>query len=130
MKTIQQFIKNWKNIKDKNITFSEDEWMEISSYEYLSEDFIEKYENKVDWARIFAFQALSIQFIYQYHRKGIYLNALKQHRRVRYEALDIRRYQTNFIISDKNYCLMFIVGLYYRLDIKNIPFNITFCQLL
>jgi len=44
-------------------SFSFELWSGISTYYFLSEEFIEKYSNQVDWRRICANQKLSEQFI-------------------------------------------------------------------
>jgi len=61
--TIEYFIKNWTNIKEEDISFTEDEWKEISAYKHLSEEFIEKYKDKVNWNYISIYQILSEGFI-------------------------------------------------------------------
>jgi len=66
---IEYFINNWQNIKAEDISFSIDEWIEISKYQYLSEDFIEKYKNEVYWGCISAYQSLSEDFIERYQDK-------------------------------------------------------------
>jgi len=66
---IKYFINNWKNIKEENISFTTNEWEEISSYQSLSEEFIEKYKNKVDWFYISKYQSLSEEFIEKHEDK-------------------------------------------------------------
>jgi len=66
---IEYFIKNWKNIEEEDISFSEDEWGKISIHRFLSEDFIERYKDKVDWDYISAYQKLSEEFIEKYENK-------------------------------------------------------------
>ena len=50
--------------KEENIT--DRHWGKISQYHYLSEDFMEKYQNKIDWWDIAKHQKLSINFIRKY----------------------------------------------------------------
>lgn len=57
-----------ENIATTN-ELSKDEWCEISSYQKLSEDFIEKYKDKVDWCHISYRQKLSENFIAKYKDK-------------------------------------------------------------
>lgn len=64
--TIEYFIKNWNNIKEEDINFTEEEWITISSYQYLSEAFIKKHKDKVNWGYISANQTLSEAFIEKY----------------------------------------------------------------
>jgi hypothetical protein len=64
--TIDYFMENWKNIDKKDIYFNEDDWFNISIHQTLSEEFIEKYEDRVDWIYISRFQNLSEQFIEKY----------------------------------------------------------------
>ena len=66
--TIKYFIKNWRNIKE-DIEFTEYEWIDISRHEYLEEEFIEKYQNKVDWYCVSKYQKLSEEFMKKYQNK-------------------------------------------------------------
>jgi len=66
---IKYFINNWKNIKEEDIYFSENEWIKISCYKYLAEEFIEKYKDKVNWGYISYYQNLSEEFIKKYQNK-------------------------------------------------------------
>ena len=67
--TIECFIKNWKNIKEEDIDFTVEEWKDISSYEYLPEEFMEKYQDKVYWNYISTDQNLSEEFMEKYKDK-------------------------------------------------------------
>ena len=67
--TIEYFLNNWTNIKEEDIDFTVEEWKDISSYEYLPEEFMEKYQDKVYWNYISAYQKLSEEFIEKYENK-------------------------------------------------------------
>ena len=51
---------------DENIDNFEVDWVYISVYQKLSEEFIEKYIDKVDWYYISKYQKLSEEFIEKY----------------------------------------------------------------
>jgi len=63
---IEYFIKKWENIDKKDINFSEEEWREISYYEYLSKEFIREFQDKVDWDWISKYQILSEEFMREF----------------------------------------------------------------
>jgi len=67
--TIEYFINNWKNIKEEDISFSKKKWKDISAYQYLSEEFIEKYKDKVNWRYVSIHQSLSEEFIEKHKDK-------------------------------------------------------------
>ena len=146
---IYYFIKNWKSIKEEDISFSKEEWEKISSYEYLLEDFIEKHENKVDWYYISYYQFLSEEFIDKYedkvnwylisecqspseefiykHKNNIsHSNCLNKYYRLRYEKY--KHSYTSFSIHTNNNYGIFIQWKDKGFNIKNIPTNIIFCQ--
>ena len=66
--TIEYFIENWRNIKE-DIEFTKEDWIDISEYQYLEEEFIEKYKDKVNWGCISYYQKLSESFIEKYQNK-------------------------------------------------------------
>ena len=51
------------------IEMYKDNWMKISGYQKLSEEFIERHKDKVDWIRISIFQKLSEEFIERHQDK-------------------------------------------------------------
>ena len=60
----KELIIYFENKYNKKINkFNDNEWYEISEFQYLSEKFIEKYENKVKWGYISRFQKLSEEFM-------------------------------------------------------------------
>jgi len=67
--TIEYFLNNWTNIKEEDIDFTVEEWKDISLYEYLPEEFMEKYQDKVYWNYISTDQNLSEEFIEKYEDK-------------------------------------------------------------
>ena len=52
-------------------------WAKISQHEYLTEDFIDKYCDKVDWWWISAIQILSSEFIEKYYKRVHWYNICK-----------------------------------------------------
>ena len=58
-----------KKFNKKINEFNYYEWVEISCFEYLTEEFIQKYENKVHWGCISINQKLSENFIEKYKNK-------------------------------------------------------------
>jgi len=84
---IKYFINNWKNIKEEDIYFSENEWIKISCYQYLSEVFIEKYEDKVDWYWISIHQSLSEEFIEE-HKDEVYWCEISIHQSLSEEFIE------------------------------------------
>jgi len=104
---IEYFIKNWKSIKEEDISFSEDEWIDISSYKYLSKEFINNYENKVDWDYISAYQKLSEEFMEKYEFK------LRWHYISKYQKLS-----EPFIEKYKNRVDWYLISRYQNLSEK------------
>jgi hypothetical protein len=82
-KTINQLSKNdWINISYYQI-LSEDfikefqdkiNWTCISEYQTLSEDFIREFQNKVNWSNISFYQTLSEDFIREFQDKVNWIN--------------------------------------------------------
>ena len=66
MNTKELIIYFEKKYNKKINKFNDTKWYEISEFQYLTEEFIEKYENKVDWIWISAYQKLSEKFIEKY----------------------------------------------------------------
>ena len=56
-------IKDIEKFFDENIDNFEVEWDNISQYQTLSEEFIEKHYDKVEWCNISEYQKLSEEFI-------------------------------------------------------------------
>ena len=67
--TIEYLLKNWENIDINNEELNNLNWKDISSYQILSEEFIDKYQNKIDWDYIAENKNLSPLL-----RKGYYIN--------------------------------------------------------
>ena len=63
---ILEEIPNIEKFFDENIDNFEVDWDYISVYQKLSEEFIEKYIDKVDWWYISKYQKLSEEFIEKY----------------------------------------------------------------
>ena len=93
--TIEYFRKNWKNIKEEDINFTEEEWLNISSYQYLSEDFIERYQDKVDWYSISYFQVLSEEFI-EKHKKRVYWSGISRYQSLSEEFIEKYKHLINW----------------------------------
>jgi len=71
--------KEWLDIlevkSEKEIdNISNTQWTDISQYQQLSEDFIEKFRNKVDWHNISEYQKLSEEFIEKFRNKVYWYN--------------------------------------------------------
>jgi hypothetical protein len=58
-----------KEIEENIIFFDDWDWVKISTYQYLTDNFIEKYSDKVDWDQISYFQYLSETFIRKHINK-------------------------------------------------------------
>ena len=66
----EELINYFEKKYNKNINkFFDNEWCEISQFQYLTEEFMDKYENKLDWFYISACQKLSEEFIEKYKNK-------------------------------------------------------------
>ena len=82
-KSVTNKIKIVKEVKDIEKFFDENignfdiNWVYISKYQKLSEEFIEKYNDKVDWSRISSNQKLSEEFIEKYYDKVDWWNISK-----------------------------------------------------
>ena len=59
-------IKDVEKFFDKNINNFKFDWNNISEYQKLSEEFIDKYIDKVNWSYISGYQKLSEEFIDKY----------------------------------------------------------------
>jgi hypothetical protein len=57
------------NIKRKLDKFGQHDWIMISKCQFLSEDFIEEFQNKISWAWISNKQKLSKNFIRKYQNR-------------------------------------------------------------
>ena len=62
-------IKDIEKFFDENINNFEVDWDDISEYQTLSEEFIEKYSDKVNWDDISEYQKLSEDFIEKHSDK-------------------------------------------------------------
>ena len=60
------FIYN-KNNEIDDFTENNFNWRDISRYQYLSESFIEKFQDKVDWFYITEYQVISEPFIEKFY---------------------------------------------------------------
>ena len=67
--TIYYLLENWENIDINDIELKNINWNNISQYQTLSEEFIEKFQNKVDWYWISHYQILSEEFIEKFQDK-------------------------------------------------------------
>ena len=66
----QESIIYFENKYNKKINhFNNYEWIEISKFKYLTEEFMEKYQNEIVWGCISEFQKLSEDFIEKYQNK-------------------------------------------------------------
>ncbi len=66
---VRQYKKEKDVNKNVNLLIKKDCWIFISMYQKLSEEFIEKYKDKVDWCWISLHQKLSEKFIEKYQDK-------------------------------------------------------------
>ena len=74
------------------------EWAEISQFKYLTEEFIEKYQNKVSWYWISRCQKLSGDFINKF-KNEINFNYLSKQNKINYLQYKVK----NNIISNEEY---------------------------
>ena len=74
------------------------EWIEISQFKYLTEEFMEKYKNKVNWLYISKYQNLSGEFIHKYKEKINFKHISKQNK-INYFQYQVK----NNIISNSEY---------------------------
>ena len=61
-----------EELENKINSFDEDDWYSISEYQSLSEEFIEKYSNKLNWYWISKRQSLSEKFIEKHSDKVVW----------------------------------------------------------
>jgi phosphoribosylanthranilate isomerase len=83
--------KNKKKIEDFNCY----EWNWISTFQKLSEDFIEKYQDKVDWNRISQYQNLSEQFIEKFQEK-VDWNYISRFQKLSEDFIEKNQYEVNW----------------------------------
>ena len=78
-----------KEIKENfGYDFAEMNWEQISQqYKYLSEDFIEKYADKIDWSAISICQKLSEDFIDK-HTNKVYWSAISIYQKLSEDFID------------------------------------------
>ena len=87
-----------KEYNKKTNDFNDNEWYKISYFEYLTEEFIEKYQNKVKWYSISYCQKLSGEFINKYKEK-INFDFLSKQNKINYLKYQIK----HNIMSNEEY---------------------------
>ena len=154
---IEYFLNNWKYMQEEDTTFSAHQWEYISQHKYLSEEFIEKYQDKVgwhvvsayqrlseefiekhkdkvDWYWIAGYQQLSVQFIFKYQSKisfNSFLGCLDRCLQIRLEKSTTKDGSHFLIYSHQNYAL--IIKMFEKnknINIQNTPSNILFSEVL
>ena len=119
-----------KEIKENfGYDFAEMNWEQISQqYKYLSEDFIEKYADKIDWNAISIYQKLSEDFIDK-HTNKVYWSAISRYQKLSEDFIDkhtdkvdwncISRYQKlseDFIDKHTNKVYWSAISIYQKLS--------------
>ena len=95
----KELISYFEKEYDKKINqFNNYEWYKISKFKYLTEEFIEKYKNKVNWVWISEHQKLSGEFIHKFKNRIVFQLISKQNK------INYLKYQVkNNIISNEEY---------------------------
>jgi len=91
-------------------------WGYISAYQKLSENFIEKYKDKVDWSQISEYQKLSEDFIKKFKDKVDW-----------YHISKFQKLSENFIVKYKDYVYWSLISQYQKLSsffIKKYKLNV------
>jgi hypothetical protein len=68
-KTIKKYIENYFQYTDIFDDCTEIDWIQISRYQYISEPFMEKFQDKIDWYRISIYQKLSEYFMTKFQNQ-------------------------------------------------------------
>lgn len=76
-------------------------WVCISCFQNLSEEFIEKYRSVVSWNYISNHQVLSEKFIKK-HKDVLYWNSIIINQKLSYELLEENLYRFSLYLSDIN----------------------------